>query len=94
MFTLHIEHAVRDYDAWKQMFDSDPLGRKTAGVSAFRIMRPVDDAASVRIDLDFAARTDAEKMKVALEELWKGPGAAMMRDPRAVLCETVEDATL
>ena len=43
MFTLHIEHAVRDYDAWKQMFDSDPLGRKTAGVTAFRVMRPVDD---------------------------------------------------
>lgn len=94
MFTLHIEHSVGDYDAWKQMFDSDPLGRKTAGVSAFRVMRPVDDAGSVRIDLDFESRADAEKMKVALENLWKGPGAALMRDPRALLSETVEDVTL
>ncbi|WP_198414060.1 hypothetical protein [Cryobacterium adonitolivorans] len=94
MFTLHIEHSVRDYDAWKQMFDSDPLGRKTAGVSSFRIMRPVDDVESVRIDLDFDSRTDAEKMKVALEELWKGPGVALMRNPRALLTETVADVTL
>ena len=94
MFTLHIEHAVGDYDAWKQMFDSDPLGRKTAGVTAFRVMRPVDDGNAVRIDLDFVSRTDAEKMKVALEELWKGPGAALMRDPRALLTETVEDIAL
>lgn len=94
MFTLHIEHTVRDYDAWKQMFDSDPLGRQTAGVKAFRVMRPVDDADAVRIDLDFDSRTAAENMKVALEELWKGPGAALMRNPQAVLTETVEDVAL
>ena len=48
----------------------------------------------MRIDLEFESRTDAEKMKVALEELWKGPGAALMRNPRALLSETVEDITL
>lgn len=94
MFTLHIEHTVGDYDAWKRMFDSDPLGRKTAGVTAYRVMRPVDDTAAVRIDLDFDAREAGEKMKAALEALWQGPGAALMRDPHATLTETVEARTL
>jgi hypothetical protein len=32
MTTLQIEHGVRDYDAWKQAFDSDPVGREAGGV--------------------------------------------------------------
>lgn len=28
---LQIEHTVRDYDAWKQAFESDPVGRKQGG---------------------------------------------------------------
>ena len=28
MHILRIEHPVPDYDAWKQAFDSDPIGRE------------------------------------------------------------------
>ena len=94
MFTLHIEHTVTDYDAWKRMFDSDPLDRKGSGVTSFRVMRPVGDTGTVMIDLDFDSREAGERMSAALEELWKGPAAAITLNPQARLTETVETATL
>ena len=30
MPTLRVEHGVRDWDAWKQGFDNDPVGREQA----------------------------------------------------------------
>jgi hypothetical protein len=39
---LQIEHGARDYEAWKQAFDSDPVGREAGGVRRYRIMRPSD----------------------------------------------------
>ena len=34
---LYIEHAVRDFDAWKRAFDSDPVGREQNGVRRYRV---------------------------------------------------------
>lgn len=90
MFTLHIEHAVTSYDAWKRLFDADPRDRRGSGVLAYRVMRPVDDPDFVLIDLDFATREGAERMHASLRELWNGPGAAVMHDPAARLVEVVE----
>jgi hypothetical protein len=36
MHVLRIEHDVAGYDAWKSMFDSDPLGRAQSGVQGTR----------------------------------------------------------
>ncbi len=43
MHILRIEHPVPDYDAWKEAFDSDPIGREPSGVRRYRILRPNDD---------------------------------------------------
>ena len=94
MFTVHIEHTVGSFDEWKRMFDSDPLNRKDSGVTAFRVMRLVDDPASVRVDLELASRPEADAMKAALEQLWAGPASAMLRNPVARVSETVEAETL
>ena len=40
---LQIEHGVRDFDAWKQAFDSDPVGREQGGVRRYRVLRRTDD---------------------------------------------------
>jgi hypothetical protein len=40
--SILIEHGARDYEAWKQAFDSDPVGREAGGVRRYRIMRPSD----------------------------------------------------
>ena len=94
MFSLRIEHVAIDYDAWKRAFDGDPLDRKGSGVQSFLVMRTVDDPTYVMIDLDFDTREAAEKMHTALQQLWEGPAAAAIRDPRARLVEIVETAEL
>jgi hypothetical protein len=81
MFTLPIEHSVGDSDAWKRLFDADPLNRAASGVTAFRVMRTVDDPNIVWIDLDVGSRSAAVTMKTALERLWAGlpPCCATLR---------------
>ncbi|MGI8652227.1 MAG: hypothetical protein ACR2I7_05445 [Geodermatophilaceae bacterium] len=53
MPTLHIEHAISDFDLWRGAFERFEQYRTQAGVRAERIQRPVDDPQYVVIDLDF-----------------------------------------
>ena len=59
MFTVQIEHPIRDFDGWRAAFDRDPAGREASGVRCYRIFRPVDDPKFVIIDLDFDTDTAA-----------------------------------
>ena len=43
MFTLQIEHRIKDFAMWKAAFDRDPVNRAASGVTAYRINQPVDD---------------------------------------------------
>ena len=94
MAILRIEHAVQDFDAWKQMFDNDPLGRRESGVERYRILRSVDDASYVMIDLEFGSVDEAQRLLDKLQEVWAGPGRAVMINPKARIVETFEDVTL
>jgi hypothetical protein len=60
MPTLHIEHAIVDFDLWKAAFDRLAELRKQSGVLRHRIQRPVDDPRYVVIDLDFDTTDEAE----------------------------------
>jgi hypothetical protein len=53
MTTLHIEHAVTDYDTWKAAFDRFAEVRGRSGVRQHRVQSPVDDPAYLSIDLEF-----------------------------------------
>ena len=88
MHVLRIAHDVPDYDAWKQMFDSDPLGRPAGGVSAHRVARAADDPNHVVIDLDFADAGAAQAFAERLRELWTR--VDVMRNPTARVVEVVE----
>jgi hypothetical protein len=91
MPTLHISHGVRDYDAWKQAFDSDPIDREAGGVSGYRIMRGVDDPNYVVIQLDFDEAGKAESFQTALEGLWGRMGDELgLEGPKARILETTE----
>ena len=92
MPTLQIEHAVRDYDAWKMVFDSDPVGREQGGVRRYRVLRPTDDPNYIIVDLEFDTSGEAEAFRAALRDLW---GRVQDRfgwteTPRARIVETVE----
>jgi hypothetical protein len=91
MHILRIEHAVDDYDAWKQMFDSDPLGREQGGVRGYRVMRAAEDPSLVLIDLEFDDASEADAFHARLRELWER--VDVMRDPSARVAELMESAT-
>ncbi|MGI8625958.1 MAG: hypothetical protein ACR2J5_05220 [Geodermatophilaceae bacterium] len=61
MPTLHIEHAISDFDLWRRAYERFQQYRAQAGVRAERIQRPVDDPQYVVIDLDFDTVGAAEK---------------------------------
>lgn len=77
MFTLQIEHSIKDFDMWKSAFDRDPVSRSASGVVSQRISRPVDDPHYVVVELDFAALEQAEQLLANLKaKVWNSPVAA------------------
>jgi quinol monooxygenase YgiN len=53
MITLVVHHRVRDYDAWKPVFDEHEDVRREHGAAEHRIYRMLDDGDMVAIHLDF-----------------------------------------
>lgn len=92
MPVLRIQHGVSSYDAWKQVFDGDPIDRRGGGVLRYRIDRPVDDPNFVVVDLEFDDAGRATAFLGRLRELWEGPGRDVMRSPQAWILETAEAA--
>jgi hypothetical protein len=92
MATLHIEHVVPDFDAWKKAFDSDPLQRKKSGVLRYRVLRPVNDPKYAVVDLEFDTPAQAEAMLSRLKEMWSK--VTVMREPQARILESVESREL
>jgi len=88
MHILRIEHSAPDFDAWKQAFDSDPVGREQGGVRRYRILRQVDDPSYVMIDLEFDSSSEAETFHAGLRDLWSR--VDFIRDPKARIVEIVE----
>jgi hypothetical protein len=91
---LRIEHAVPDFNGWKRAFDSDPVDRKGSGVRRYRVLRSVDDANYVMIDLEFDTVEDAEGLLNNMRRVWNGEGRNVMRNPQARIVDTVETIEL
>lgn len=71
MFTLQLEHGIKDFGMWKGAYDADPLGRTASGVLAERVFRPVGEEHYVVLDLDFATAGEAEQFLARLKaQVW------------------------
>jgi hypothetical protein len=90
MYILRIEHAILDFDGWKKAFDSDPVGREKSGVRRYRILRPIDDANHVMIDLEFDTASQAEALLAAMRVVWGRVEGTIMMNPQARIVEAVE----
>jgi hypothetical protein len=91
MYTLQIEHGIKDFGMWKAAFDRDPVNRAASGVVAHRIGRPVDDSHYVVVELDFASLDQARKLLANLKDtVWKSPAASPALDgaPRTRIVES------
>jgi hypothetical protein len=93
MFTLQISYPVRDYGAFKKVFDSDPAARAASGARFVRVFRDTDDQNSVAVLLDFDTK---EAATIFLERLrsqvWDNPdviGQLMSASPTARILEEV-----
>jgi hypothetical protein len=94
MHILRIEHAVPDYGAWKKAFDSDPLGRQRSGVRRYRVLRPVDDARYVLVDLEFDTLAQAEATHRALRQVWGQVEGKVIEKGSARIVEVTEAVEL
>ena len=65
MAFMHTRIQVKDYDAWKQMFDSDPAGRKEAAKGHI-ISRSVDNPSDVFVRVEFASVDEAKSFRERL----------------------------
>ena len=90
MYILRIEHPIPDFDGWKKAFDSDPVSREKSGVRRYQILRPVDDAKYVMIDLEFDTVSQAEALLAALRVTWGRVEGTIMMNPQARIVEAVE----
>jgi ribosomal protein L35AE/L33A len=80
MYTLQIEHGIKDFGMWKAAFDQDPVDRVASGVVAYRISRPVDDPHYVVVELDFESRAQAESLLARLQDtVWNTDAAPALR---------------
>ena len=77
MVTLHIEHSITDYDTWRGAFDGFDAARRASGVTAERILQPIDDQRYVVVDLDFDTPEQASSFLHFLErEVWSSETSA------------------
>ena len=90
MVTLHIEHAVVDFDLWCAAFARFAEMRQRAGVKEHRVHRPVDDAHYVVIDLDFDSTEEASRfLEFLRNKIWSSPenAPALIGAPQARILE-------
>jgi len=96
MATLHIEHPITDFGTWKAAFDRFAEAREKSGVRGQRILRPVDDAYYVVIDLDFQTVGEAEKFLDFLQtRVWTSTqnAPALAGTPQTRILEPVDAAS-
>lgn len=86
-----LQHPVADFEAWKQAFDSDPVGRVHGGVTRHAIYRPADDPGSVVVNLEFGTRRQAESFLPALRALWERVGDRIGFEAAGVQAQIVDE---
>lgn len=96
MATLHIEHPVTDFGTWKAAFDRFAEARSKSGVRSHRVLRPVDDARYVVVDLDFQTVDEAERFLDFLRtRVWTSTvdAPALAGTPRARILEPADSTS-
>lgn len=91
---IRMRYELDDYDAWRQVFDRDPLDRKGSGVRSYRISRDVENESAVLVDLDFGSVDEAAAFLARLRALLGDPSLPKMARAEMTLAETTESGEL
>jgi hypothetical protein len=73
-----------------QPYDGDPVGREKSSVRRHRILRPVNDANYVMIDLEFDTVGEAQALLAAMRVVWGRVRGTIMMNPMSRIVEAVE----
>jgi uncharacterized protein YciI len=76
MAILLVEYHVDDFDAWKAVFDADPIDRGSHGVTRHWIHRDPDDRNHHMLGMEFATHEEARVFREVLAPMWEMSGAA------------------
>ena len=68
MFVLSLRHRVRDFEAWKTVFDDRLDARLNGKVIGHRPARSTSDPHEVEVVMEFAARDAAESYRDYMEQ--------------------------
>jgi hypothetical protein len=90
MYILRIEHPITNYEGWKKAFDNDPASRQKSGVLQYRVLRPIDDANYIMIDLEFETANEAEALLANMRVIWGRVEGTIMMNPQSRIVEMVE----
>ena len=78
------------YERWKELFDSDPVGRKESA-EGYRIWRSVDDPNRVFVRLEFRSVEDAREFRERLLASGVLDNVTVVQEP--TLVELADEAT-
>ena len=90
MIILQIEHPVKDYAGWKNVFDKDPMDRKGSGVKRYSIYRAADDPFLVFIIMEMNSLEEASVLLEKLKVLWKNLDGRLIDRPKGTIIQLVE----
>jgi hypothetical protein len=79
-----------DYEDWKRMFDSDPVGRKQVA-KGHRVMRSVDDPNEVFLRVDFDSVDEAKAFRERVLASGVLDRLTMVKEPTVV--DVADEAT-
>jgi len=79
-----------DYEDWKRMFDSDPVGRKQVA-KGHRVMRSVDDGNEVFVRVDFDSVDEAKAFRERLLASNALDNVTIVKEPTVV--DVADEAT-
>ncbi len=88
---IMVQHRVKDFDAWKPVFDEDAKNRKSHGATGHIILRVLDDPNDVVVLNRFGSRQQAEAF--AADPLLKEAmdRAGVVGEPHLTWAEEVEN---
>jgi hypothetical protein len=68
VFVLSLRHRVRDFEAWKSVFDERLDARLAGRVVGHRLTRSAADPSEVEVVMEFAALEDAETYRNYMDD--------------------------
>ena len=91
---VRMRYELDDYDAWRAIFDRDPLDRRGSGARRYRIAKDTADSSAVLVDLDFDTVAEAEAFHGRLRTLLADPMLPPMARADTIVAEVTEAVEL